>query len=197
MIRLDAKVERPEHRSFDRDHLQTVAEQRGEIITWVLTIVAAYLAAGSPPIAGLHAFGGFETWDRLVRRPLIWLGLPDPLQTSEELRAADPDLESMRLVYSAWHDEFASRPVTVADVISAASSVGQSANDELRDALHLVCSEKPTGKRLGGWLQRHRERIIDGLQLKQAGMMATRKYPDGRSSNAGNAGNAVSHPTNA
>lgn len=169
MIRLDAKVERPEHRSFDRDHLQTVAERRGEIITYGLTIVAAYLAAGAPPIAGLHAFGGFEAWDRLVRRPLIWLGLPDPLQTSEELRAADPDLEGMRLVYSAWHEEFSSRPVTVAEVISAASSLGQSANDELRDALHLVCSEKPTGKRLGGWLQRHRERIIDGLQLKRAG----------------------------
>ena len=169
MIRLDAKVERPEHRSFDRDHLAMISERRGEIITHILTIVAAYIAAGSPGIRGLHAFGGFEAWDRMVRRPLLWLGLPDPILTSEELRAADPDLEAMRLVFSSWHNEFGSQPVTVAAVLSAASSVGQSANDDLRDALHLVCSEKPTGRRLGGWAQRNRDRIIDGFQLKQAG----------------------------
>ena len=175
MIRLDAKVERPEHRSFDRDHLAAINELRGEIITHVLTIVAAYIAAGAPAIAGLHAFGGFETWDRMVRRPLIWLGLPDPILTSEELRAADPELEALRLVFSSWHNEFGSLPVTVADILSATSSVGQSANDDLRDALHLVCSEKPTGRRLGGWAQRNRDRIIDGLQLKQAGTDSHKK----------------------
>lgn len=169
MIRLDAKVERPEHRSFDRDHLATITELRGEIITHVLTIVLAYIAAGSPAIPGLHSFGGFEIWDRMVRRPLIWLDLPDPILTSEELRAADPELEAQRLVFSSWYSEFGDKPVTIADVLSAASSVGQSANEDLRDALHLVCSEKPTGRRLGGWAQRNRDRIIDGLQLKQAG----------------------------
>ena len=175
MIRLDAKVERPEHRSFDRDHLATISERRGEIITHVLTIVAAYIAASSPAIPGLHAFGGFETWDHMVRRPLIWLDLPDPILTSEELRAADPELEALRLVFSSWRNEFGDQPVTVSDILSAASSVGQSANDDLRDALHLVCSEKPTGRRLGGWAQRNRDRIIDGLQLKQAGTDSHKK----------------------
>ena len=169
MIRLDAKTERPEHRAFDRDHLATVAAQRGEIITWALTIVAAYLAAGAPTIPGLHGFGGFEQWDRMVRRPLLWLDLPDPLLTSEELREQDPDMEAMRLMFYAWKQSFSDRAVTVAEVINEGASVGQSENEDLRDALQLVCAEKPNSRRLGFWLRSHRERIIDGLQLCQAG----------------------------
>lgn len=169
MIRLDAKTERPEHRFFDHDHLATVAERRGEIITLALTIIAAYLAAGAPKIAGSHNFGGFEQWDRMVRRPLLWLNLPDPLLTSEELREQDPDLEAMRLMYTAWWQSFSDRAVTVAEVINEGQSLGQSENEELRDALQLVCAEKPNSRRLGFWLRSHRERIIDGLQLRQAG----------------------------
>ena len=169
MIRLDAKTERPEHRAFDRDHLATITAQRGEIISLCLTIIAAYLAAGAPKITGLHSYGGFEQWDRMVRRPLVWLDLPDPLLTSEELREQDPDLEAMRLLYSAWQESFGERPVTVAEVIAEGVSVGQSANEELRDALQLVCAEKPNSRRLSYWMRSHRERIIDGLQLCKAG----------------------------
>jgi putative DNA primase/helicase len=169
MIRLDAKTERPEHRSFDRDHLATITAQRGEIISLCLTVISAYLAAGAPKIAGLHDFGGFEQWDRMVRRPLVWLGLPDPLLTSEELREQDPDLEAMRLLYLSWQASFGERPVTVAEVIAESLSVGQSANEELRDALKLVCLDKPQSRHLGYWIRAHRERIIDGMKLCKAG----------------------------
>lgn len=169
MIRLDAKTERPEHRAFDRDHLATITADRGKIISLCLTIIAAYLAAGAPKIAGLHGFGGFEQWDRMVRRPLVWLDLPDPLLTSEELREQDPDLEAMRLLYTAWHQEFNDRAVTASEVVAAGAAGGQSINEELREALQLVCAEKPTSKRLGYWLLSHRDRIIDGLQLSKAG----------------------------
>ena len=167
MIRLDAKTERPEHRAFNNDHLATIAACRGEVITWALTIVQAYLAAGAPKIPGLHGYGGFEQWDCLARRPLVWLDLPDPLVTSEELREQDPDLEAMRLLFSAWQQSFGDRPVTVAEVINEAAAIGQSACEELRDALQLVCAEKANSRRLGFWLRAHRERIVDGLQLKQ------------------------------
>ena len=104
-----------------------------------------------------------------MRRPLLWLDLPDPLMTSEELREQDPDLEAMRLMFSAWQQVFSDRAVTVAEVINEGAAVGQSLNEELRDALQLVCAEKPNSRRLGFWLRSHRERIIDGVQLRQAG----------------------------
>lgn len=173
LVRLDAGTERPEQRTFNNDHLATVSTRRGEIITAALTLTLSYMQAGAPKIPGLHTLGGFEIWDRMVRRPLVWMGLPDPLKASEGLRDQDPDIEAMRLLYSAWLAIFESRPMTVADVIAAgnepAPMTSNYINAELRDALQLVCAEKPNSRRLGYWLRAHRDRIVDGLQMRQAG----------------------------
>ncbi|MER2512608.1 MAG: hypothetical protein ABTQ25_09365, partial [Nitrosomonas ureae] len=59
--------------------------------------------------------------------------------------------------------------------IAEGASVGQSANEELRDALQLVCAEKPNSRRLSYWMRSHRERIIDGLQLCKAGVDTVHK----------------------
>ncbi len=173
LVRLDSGIERPEQRTFDTDHLATVSERRGEIITAALTLTLSYLRSGAPKIAGLHALGGFEIWDRMVRRPLVWIGLPDPLEASEGLRDQDPDIEAMRLLFSSWYASFASIPTTVADVVTAGMATTPMSSDyinaDLRDALQLVCAEKPNSRRLGYWLRAHRERIVDGLQLRQSG----------------------------
>lgn len=173
LIRMDAGQERPEQRSFDCDHLEYVQTHRGELIRAALTITLAYLGAGAPAIPGLHPLGGFERWDRMVRRPLVWLGLLDPLKASEGLRDQDPDLEAMRLLFAAWHELYGNAPKTTAEVVAAG---GESApmtssynNPDLRDALYLVCSEKPNPRRLGQWLSNHCDRIVDGLALKKAG----------------------------
>jgi putative DNA primase/helicase len=172
MIRLDAGTERPEQRTFNRDHLADVFARRGELIRAALTITLAYLAAGAPAIEGLHPLGGFAEWDRMVRRPLVWLGLPDPLKASEGLREQDPDLEAMRLLFSAWRETFGDKPATVAEVVAAGMATPLMSSDrthpELYDALQLVCSEKPNARRLGYWLRAHRDRIVDGLQLKSS-----------------------------
>lgn len=173
LVRLDAGIERPEQRTFDTDHLATVSAHRGEIITAALTLVLSYGKAGAPTIDGLHALGGFEIWDRMVRRPLVWLGMPDPLAASEGLRDQDPDIEAMRLLFSSWLAVFGNMPTTVADVVAAGNETSPMTqtyvNTELRDALQLVCAEKLNSRRLGYWLRAHRERIVDGLQLRQSG----------------------------
>lgn len=178
LIRLDAGVERPEQRRFSRDHLQEVLDRRGELIHAALTITAAYIAAGSPAVDGIHPLGGFEHWDRMVRRPLIWLGMDDPLKASEGLREQDPDLECARLLLSAWHAAFGDEPRTAAEVVELGTEFQPHAQRyafaDLREALQLACSEKPNARRLGYWLRRHKDRIVDGLQLKQAGLDATK-----------------------
>lgn len=172
LIRMDAGVERPEQRTFDRDHLEDVFAQRGALIRAALTISLAYLAAGAPALDGLHPHGGFEAWDRLVRRPLVWLGLPDPIKASEGLRDLDPDLDGMRSLFGAWIDLFGDQPATAAEVVAVGMSTamsGNHTNPELYDALQFTCAEKPNPRRLGGWLRAHKDRIIDGMQIKQAG----------------------------
>lgn len=173
MVRLDAHTERPEQRSFERDHLAEMQARRGEIIHDALTIVLAYLAAGAPKIHELYGYGGFEAWDKMVRRPLVWLGCPDPLLTAEALREADPDLEAMRALFVAWREcRQITQAVTAAEVVAAAG--GSDGKDsgldlDLREALQVVCSEKINSRRLGNWLRAHRDKIVDGLQLRQAG----------------------------
>lgn len=171
LSRLDAQVERPEQRTFDTNHLDDVFSRRGELIRAALMLPIAYLAAGTPTIDGLPPLGGFEEWDQLVRRPLVWAGLPDPLNASDSLREQDPDLAGMRALLSAWHDVFGDKEVTAAEVLSAGMGSKDLARvpeyPELYDALQVACAEKPNARRLGTWLRIHRNRIVDGLQLEQ------------------------------
>jgi len=67
---MDAKMERPESRTFDFDPVDRIKANRGKYLAAVFTIVRAYMAAGSPPMEA-EAFGGFDGWSRMVRYPLI------------------------------------------------------------------------------------------------------------------------------
>ncbi|MDP2977225.1 MAG: hypothetical protein Q8N48_00165 [Thiobacillus sp.] len=181
LIRMDSGQERPEQRTFSCDHLEDVFARRGELIRAALTLPLAYLAAGAPAIEGMHPLGGFEQWDRMVRRPLAWLGLPDPLKASESLREQDPDLEAMRLLLGSWLLAFGSEPKTGAEAIAAGTEYRPQSetytNPELRDALQLICYEKIVTRKLNSWLRSHRDRIVDGLQVKQAGIDGHAKVP--------------------
>ena len=176
MVRLDAREERPEQRRFDRDHLEFVLQNRGEMIGDALTICLGYLAAGAPSVDALPPLGGFGEWDRMVRRPLAWLGLADPLEASEGLREQDPDIEATRLLFASWAAAFGGEPRSAAEVVSASLDskpmTSEFVHGELRDALQLVCAEKPNARRLGYWLRAHRDRIVDGLALRHAGAEA-------------------------
>lgn len=173
LIRLDAKTERPETRAFARDALEHVRKRRGEIIRDALTIVRAYLEATCPAV-GTSPYGGFLEWDRMVRSPLVWIGLPDPLLPADCLRETDPDLETMRALFSAWRAVFGDNGATVAEAIAASrrhtsrmDGDTDPLNPELRDAIQAAAGDKLDSRRLGAWLRRHRDRIIDGLRLHQ------------------------------
>lgn len=174
LVRLDAQVERPEQRTFARNHLEDVYARRGELIRAALTIPMAYLNAGAPLLDGLTPAGSFEQWDRMVRRPLVWLGLPDPLLASETLRDDDPELAAMRALFAAWRELFNDKAVTVAEVIEAGMDrgpmSGSPVNADLFDSLQVACAEKPNARRLGNWLRYRQNRIVDGLCLVRAGM---------------------------
>lgn len=172
LVRLDARVERPELREFNFDPLTRAAAERGRLLRAALTIPLAYIAAGSPDV-GLSPYGSFGDWDRLVRRPLKWAGLEDPLGGAEVLRDHDPDLEAARALLSSWLDAFGSNVVGAAEVVRAATETGpmtcEHLRPELRDALQVICAEKITARRLGYWLRANRDRIVDGMRVHHCG----------------------------
>jgi hypothetical protein len=99
---LEALDERPELRVFQKDALEVAADNRGAYVAAALTIVRAYLAAGSPPVCG--PFGSYAAWSTMVRSPLVWLNEPDPIISMEGIRGEDAVLNSIREFFSLWLD---------------------------------------------------------------------------------------------
>lgn len=170
LIRMDAGMERPEEREFDFDVLAEARARRDDLIRAALDISHCYIEAGCPAVDA-KAYGSFGDWDRMVRRALIWFGEPDPLRAAAELREHDPDVECMRAMFSAWVQVYGQQAKTASDVVNDGLHYGisQHVNQELHDALQLACNGKIDARRLGGWLRSHRDRIVDGHQLTQAG----------------------------
>jgi hypothetical protein len=167
---LDPQTEHPEAREFKRDLAAYVTENRGRLLAAALSIPLAYLAADTPTVAGARS--RFTEWDRLVRRPMLWLGAADPLETQEELRAGDPVRESLTAVLHAWHESFEDAPRTVAELVRAATAPGQSERTQLLEALQAVASDRSgtiNSRRLGRYLVRNLRRIENGMRLEDMG----------------------------
>jgi len=92
---LNANMEEPETRTFDFDPIDKVKANRGAYLAAVFTIVRAYMAAGCPK-QDAEAFAGFDPWSRMVRLPLMWLGLKDPVSSTKEARLLDPQRGDLR-----------------------------------------------------------------------------------------------------
>lgn len=176
---LDAGVERPELRAFDRDPLAMVTERRGDYVSAGLTILRAFHIAGRPQQRA--PLGSFTDWSRWVRDALIWLGEADPCDTMEELRGADPKLEALTSVLEGWREVIGLQPANVRDVIERATEqrpqlCGRTefVHPEFREALLRVAGEGGAinGRRLGKWIGAHQNRIVGGLRLINAGVSA-------------------------
>ncbi len=172
MIRIDAGMERPETREYDGDILAELLARRAELIAAAVTMTMAYHVAGCPHVA-IPPLGGFGAWDRIVRRPIVWAGLDDPLGPTADIRADDPDRTSMVALYAALAEVYGERIVTAADIIDDASrGAPRYAGDgyvhdhpALHDAVRQVCGDRVDARRLGYALRRYRGRIADGLRL--------------------------------
>lgn len=176
---LDAGVERPELRAFDRDPLAMVTAQRGDYVAAGIAILRAYHIAGRPEMR--PPLGSFTDWSRWIRDALIWLGEADPCDTMEEMRGADPKLEALTSVLAGWREVIGMDRVSVRDVIERATDqrpqlFGRTefVHPEFREALLRVAGEGGVinGRRLGRWIGAHQNRIVSGLRLISAGVSA-------------------------
>lgn len=176
---LDAGVERPELREFDRDPVATVAATRGDYVAAALTILRAFHLAGRPQQT--TPLGSFTEWSRWVRDGLIWLGEADPCATMEEVRGADPKLEALTTVIEQWHTHLGSRRVSVKEVIDVATDQapglytrGEFINPEFREALLAVAGDGGaiSGRRLGKWLSANQGRIVNTMRIIPDGIVS-------------------------
>lgn len=160
---LDAKVERPELKQYEKRPFDAVLADRGKYIAAALTIVRSYQHAGFPGL--LPELASFADWSRFVRSALVWLGMADPVETIEKSRENDPDLAALNDVVEAWYD--AGKGLNVAR--SAAELIG-------RDELHDVLAPVATGSKgaldagkLGRWLALQKDKTVGEVRITSSG----------------------------
>ena len=105
-IRLESPLENPEERDdIHHTDLQTwVRQERPRLTTAAVTILAAFCAAGRPPMS-LKPWGSFEGWSDLVRQAVVWVGLSDPGATRADLSTqADREAVALRQLLAGWEE---------------------------------------------------------------------------------------------
>jgi len=179
-------MERPELRTFTRDPVAIVLENRGKYIAACLTICRAYFVAGRPnPAPKLGSFGG---WSDCVRSALIWLACDDPMQSMEIAREEDPERTELSEMLTAWVDNvglgYGAR-VKLAVVIALIEKIKEVDQDnpylekekepehpELLTAVTAAAfavtgrrQQKPDVHSLGQWLRTRKGRVVEGKRF--------------------------------
>jgi hypothetical protein len=166
---LEALDERPELRTFQRDTLDHATVNRDAYLVAGLTIIRAYLSAGTPNVKTL---GSYPAWSTFVRSPLIWLGEPDPASSMDSAREEDQELIDIREFFDLWNafldiDE----DYTTGQIIEVACATPASNNFNppvFKQFLLRVAAEDKgvvSAIRLGKWLRKISGRVLAGHRL--------------------------------
>jgi hypothetical protein len=171
--RMDAGIEDPGSRKFDRDLRLYVPENRPRLVAAALTVLRAFIVAGRPGLEKLTPFARFEDWSNLVRGALIWLGEPDPLITRDAVVAIDPERENLAGLLLAWEKAIGfDRWVTAKEVIEASDGgrheLAPGSAADLATALDAITPHHEiTPIALGKYLVRFDGRIVDGVCIRK------------------------------
>ena len=175
---LDAGVERPELRVFNDNPVVRVMADRGTYVSACLTIVRAYLGAGSP--GKLAPGASFAEWSDLVRSALVWLGCSDPAKSMEAAREDDPELSELREIIEVWREALpVNMPLTCKRIVAwsddkVLADDGRQTDQfkwpNLRDLLHRLAGERNGNinmNRLGAKIRKHEGRVVDGHRISR------------------------------
>jgi hypothetical protein len=131
--RIDPKCENPDQRPFAVDLHEFIPKHRAEIVKASLTIMQSYVGAGWPK--PLSPLASFSAWSRLVREPLVWLGMPDPVDSRQSMVAADPELEIFSAVMECWWACFKNNKTTARQAVDDAFLKTEDKYRAMRDAI--------------------------------------------------------------
>ncbi len=198
LCRIDPQSETPYKREFACNPLKHVKANRLDMVCDALTVVRAWITAGSPRAATGNT-ASFEDWDRLVRQPLMWLAthtngvMPayaDPLSGVERTASANPENAMLGALLAAWEGQFGHTPATANEAFKAAEH-----NSQLRDALEDIAPAKGgqiSNRTLGRWLTTRIGQLVQGRKLtRQSGQGGVFRW---RVDNTNANGPKITHP---
>lgn len=178
--RLHTDLERPDTRppsDFKEPDLEGYATaNRAQLVTAILTILRAYIVAGSPHVDGA-VWGSFEAWADRIAKPLIWLGMEDPCETRTDFEdtPASPARKAAAFL-GAWERVYGSRPITVGELVRDLDAEAKKAADDadthillLREAVQAFVPAKagefPSSFSIGKKIGAINESVEDGLRI--------------------------------
>jgi hypothetical protein len=183
LCQLDADMERPETRKFQRRVDEVTRERRGELVAAALTILRGWHAAGTT--IGVEPMGSFEEWSYRIRCPLLWLDRADPCDSIKTIRENDPLRSLLNAVLIQWKgtlgtaDSFAVQQVIDRATQLAAGQSGIAGRPpippapDFYHALAAVAVARSGGtisnERLGRWLNNNNGKIVGKLKLVRVG----------------------------
>ncbi|MEX2168091.1 MAG: hypothetical protein WD851_02170 [Pirellulales bacterium] len=170
-IRLESKLENPEERiGFKHANLLGwVRDERPRLLAAALTILYAYCRAGSPS-QNLKAWGSFEEWSELVRQALVWIGMPDPGETREELaRSSDREAAALRAIVQGWSEIDSGKTGLTAATLLKRLEQSPEGYEPFRSAILDLCpapaGKLPGPRSLGNKLRNLRGRVVGGKAI--------------------------------
>ena len=180
LIELDAGLENPETRVFSRDIEAYATENRGKLVSAALTMLQAFLLAGSPDLTDRDGspinpptLGSYGGWDSIVRRTLLWLGEPDPVQSQQTIKNFDDGRIQLISFLEAWYHRQLP-PQTARDLIKCAGASGDSQDgdtpDDLHSALLDICLDRQgqlSTRLLGYYLKKHTGVVAAGYRIER------------------------------
>ena len=170
---LRPNMERPEEaRGFKySDILSHVRENRSKYISAAISLVRAFIQAGSPD-QGLPALGSFTSWSNTVRSALVWAGMPDPVTTQGELRS-DNATATWGVVLDALTSVYNKQWFSARDVFDLCFRMVNEGNVN-RDYVNILAASledvttggrEPTARSLSLVFKEWLNRIVDGKRL--------------------------------
>lgn len=165
-IRLAPPSSAPSMLHYKGNPVGDVRRKREAYVVDALTIVRAWQAAGKPK-AEVPAIGSFGEWSDMCRQPLLWLGLPDPATSLMEQVKSDPDTHALAAFMEAWSYEFGQKPITVRKLIHTIDNNADHALAETIMELPVNDRQFVNPSKLGWFLKKNAERIIDGHVIRQ------------------------------
>jgi putative DNA primase/helicase len=140
-------------------------ENRAPLLIAALTVIRAYALAQTVDAVPLPSF---ENWSRLVREPLIWLGMADPCETQKT--ETDDESGSIAGIFEKLAAHFGSAAFTCIDVARLVGGIMDSNGDLSSMMLNNGCTEPSSPQKVGYWLRSLRDKNAGGFKMVHSGV---------------------------
>ena len=167
LCELDCRDENPEDRDdFQHANIEShTLLHRHRLAVAALTILRAYVVGGR--LYNGKRLGSYESWSEMICGAVVFVGLPNPLETVSVVREQDNTGAIVRLLLDGIAavggvDGLTSRDIL--DGIAAAPTEENQEWDSVRAAFAEI-TDRPTTRKIGGVLKKYLHRVSGGRRL--------------------------------